>query len=183
MSGPWFRMVLHNDTDHAVARQGPSKPAESPKPCAVPPTHFHPFRDQRECDLITQAVEYLNHSGFYWGPLEVDEAHTRLAKLPLGTFLIRDSMQANVFFTLSYRAPEGPTSVRLLLKDGGFSLAGSKHTLAFLACLDTILHPQKRVWVCHIGRSAAEPARTGEKSCGAELRERWYSTSACEQET
>ncbi len=125
-------MVLHNDTDHAVARQGPSKPAESPKPCAVPPTHFHPFRDQRECDLITQAVEYLNHSGFYWGPLEVDEAHTRLAKLPLGTFLIRDSMQANVFFTLSYRAPEGPTSVRLLLKDGRFSLAGSKHTFSCL---------------------------------------------------
>ncbi len=132
MSGPWFRMVQHNDSDHAVARQGPSKPAESPKPCAVPPTHFHPFRDQRECDLITQAVDYLKHSGFYWGPLEVDDAHTRLAKLPLGMFLIRDSMQANVFFTLSYQAPEGPTSVRVLLKDGGFSLAGSKHTFSCL---------------------------------------------------
>ncbi|XP_043098240.1 suppressor of cytokine signaling 1b [Puntigrus tetrazona] len=125
-------MVQHNDTDHAVAPQSPSKLAESPKPCAVLPTHFHPFRDQRECDLITQAVDYLKHSGFYWGPLEVDEAHFRLARLPLGTFLIRDSMQANVFFTLSYRAPEGPTSVRVLLKDGGFSLAGSKNTFSCL---------------------------------------------------
>ncbi|XP_048053734.1 suppressor of cytokine signaling 1b [Megalobrama amblycephala] len=133
MSGPRFRMVQHNDSDHTVAPQGPApKPAEPPKPCSEPPTHFHPFRDQQECDLITQAVNYLNHSGFYWGPMEADEAHARLAELPLGTFLIRDSMQANVFFTLSYRAPEGPTSVRVLLKGGGFSLAGSKHTFACL---------------------------------------------------
>ncbi|XP_059407501.1 suppressor of cytokine signaling 1-like [Carassius carassius] len=125
-------MVQHNDTDHTVARQGPSKPGECPKPSSVSSTHFHPFRDQKECELITQTVDYLTHSGFYWGPLDVDEAHTRLARLPLGTFLIRDSMQANVFFTLSYRASEGPTSVRVLIKDGSFSLAGSKHTFSCL---------------------------------------------------
>ncbi|NP_001239559.1 suppressor of cytokine signaling 1b [Danio rerio] len=127
MSGLQFRMVHHNDNGHTNA---PPKSAEPPKPCSVPPTHFHPFRDQQECNLIKQAVVYLTHSGFYWGPLDVDEAHARLANLPLGTFLIRDSMQANVFFTLSYRAPEGPTSVRVLLKNESFSLAGSKHTFS-----------------------------------------------------
>ncbi|XP_051982538.1 suppressor of cytokine signaling 1b isoform X2 [Xyrauchen texanus] len=135
MIGPQSRMVQHNDTDLPVVPQGPSKPAEPSTPCSVPPTHFRPFRHQQDCNLITQAVHHLSHSGFYWGPLDVDEAHAQLAKLPLGTFLIRDSMQVNVFFTLSYRAPEGPTSVRVLLKDGGFNLAGSKHSFPCLFAL------------------------------------------------
>ncbi|TRY64494.1 hypothetical protein DNTS_017162 [Danionella cerebrum] len=131
-------MVPHNDSNHtssgsptAPLRQL-SKPAEPPTSVPTPPTHFLPFRHQQECEQIKQVVGFLSHSGFYWGPMEVEEAHTRLAKHPLGTFLIRDSMQANVFFTLSYRAPEGPTSVRVLLKNGFFSLAGSKHTFSCL---------------------------------------------------
>lgn len=132
MSGSQSRMVQHNDTDLTAEPQGPPKTVELPVPYPIGPTHFRPFRHQRDCDLITQTMHYLSQSGFYWGPYEVDEAHTQLAKLPLGTFLLRDSMQTNVFFTLSYQAPEGPTSVRVLLKDGEFSLAGSKHTFSCL---------------------------------------------------
>lgn len=133
MSGSQSRMVQHNDADLTAEPQGPSKAAELPGP--VVPTHFRPFRHQQDCDLITETMRYLTQSGFYWGPLEVDEAHAQLARLGLGTFLLRDSMQTNVFFTLSYQAPEGPTSVRVLLKDGEFSLAGSKHTFPCLFAL------------------------------------------------
>ncbi|XP_056590620.1 suppressor of cytokine signaling 1b isoform X1 [Triplophysa dalaica] len=135
MSGSQSRMVQHNDTDLTAEPHGPSKAAELPAPGPVVPTHFRAFRHQQDCDLITETMHYLTQSGFYWGPLEVDEAHAQLAKLPLGTFLLRDSMQTNVFFTLSYQAPEGPTSVRVLLKDGAFSLAGSKHTFLCLFAL------------------------------------------------
>lgn len=93
-----------------------------------PQTHFRPFRDVDECTLVANATLFLGNSGFYWGPLDVDEAHARLASLPVGTFLIRDSMQTDVFFTLSYQSASGPTSVRVLLKGSSFALDGSKHT-------------------------------------------------------
>ncbi|XP_072513121.1 suppressor of cytokine signaling 1b [Salminus brasiliensis] len=128
-------MVQHNDPDHAAAPQGPPKPTEVPPAPSDPPTHFHPFRHQRDRSLITQAADYLARSGFYWGPLDVDEAHARLAGLPVGTFLIRDSTQTDIFFTLSYRAEDGPTSVRVLLRDGAFSLDGSKHAFPCLFAL------------------------------------------------
>ncbi|XP_051993989.1 suppressor of cytokine signaling 1-like [Xyrauchen texanus] len=156
MIGPQSRMVQHNDTDLTVVPQGPSKPAELPTLCPIPPTHFRSFRHQQDCNLITKAVHYLSHSGFYFGPMDVDEAHTQLAKLPLGTFLIRDSMQANVFFTLSYQAPEGPTSVRVLLKDGVFSLAGSKHNFPCLFVLLQyyIASPKKSLSMPYRGEAA-----------------------------
>uniref|UniRef100_A0A8B9HYC9 Suppressor of cytokine signaling 1b n=1 Tax=Astyanax mexicanus TaxID=7994 RepID=A0A8B9HYC9_ASTMX len=112
----------------SAAPQGPPQPTEVPPASSAPQTHFHPFRHQRDRNLITQAADYLARSGFYWGPLDVDEAHARLASLPVGTFLIRDSTQTDIFFTLSYRAEDGPTSVRVLLKNGTFSLDGSKHS-------------------------------------------------------
>ncbi|KAF4074874.1 hypothetical protein AMELA_G00228410 [Ameiurus melas] len=90
------------------------------------------FPGREERSLVASATRFLGHSGFYWGPLDVDEAHARLAPLPVGTFLIRDSMQTDVFFTLSYRSVDGPTSVRILLKGCGFVLDGSKHVFPCL---------------------------------------------------
>lgn len=68
----------------------------------------------------------LEESGFYWGPMTVEEAHHKLKNEPVGTFLIRDSQQKDVFFALSYRAPSGPISVRIHFQSSGFSLMGSK---------------------------------------------------------
>lgn len=78
----------------------------------------------------------LERSGFYWGPLTVEEAHSRLRNVAVGTFLIRDSRQKDVFFTLSYRAAKEPVSVRIIYKRQGFSLAGSERVFA---CLFTLL--------------------------------------------
>lgn len=68
----------------------------------------------------------LEESGFYWGPMTVEEAHSKLKSEPLGTYLIRDSQQKDVFFTLSYRASSGPASIRITFQNSRFSLAGSK---------------------------------------------------------
>lgn len=120
-----------------------------------PQTHFRPFRDVEERSLVASVTHFLMNSGFYWGPLDVDEAHARLACLPVGTFLIRDSMQTDVFFTLSYRSQEGPTSVRVLLKGNGFSLDGSKHTFP---CLFELL----RFYMTPPKRSLKQPYRGSE---------------------
>ncbi|KAG5832136.1 hypothetical protein ANANG_G00287910 [Anguilla anguilla] len=47
---------------------------------------------------------------------------------PLGTFLVRDSRQKDVFFTLSYRSSSGPVSIRIIFQGSRFSLTGSKET-------------------------------------------------------
>lgn len=74
----------------------------------------------------------LENSGFYWGPMTVEEAHHKLKKEPVGTFLIRDSRQVHVFYTLSYKASNGPVSIRINFRNSKFSLTGSKE------CFDCI---------------------------------------------
>lgn len=151
-------MVHHNEPpDPSTSLQDTVSVSVSTRvPAALthpaPQTHFRSFRDVAERCLVATAIRFLGNSGFYWGPLDVDKAHAWLASLPIGTFLIRDSMQTDVFFTLSYRSSEGPTSVRVLLKGSGFSLDGSKHTFP---CLFELL----RFYMTSPKRSLKQPYR------------------------
>ncbi|XP_028314998.1 suppressor of cytokine signaling 1-like isoform X2 [Gouania willdenowi] len=88
-----------------------------------------------EYKLVRQTYLQLRHSGYYWGPMTMEEAHLTLTPTPLGTFLIRDSGQPDVFFTLSYQSNDGPTSVRVLLNNLLFSLYGSNRTFDSLFTL------------------------------------------------
>ncbi|XP_034044739.1 suppressor of cytokine signaling 1-like [Thalassophryne amazonica] len=99
------------------------------------PTHLRPFSSQEEYKLVKSTHKQLLHSGYYWGPMPAEEAHGILKKMPLGTFLIRDSGQPDVFFTLSYQSDEGPTSVRVLVNNLLFSLHGSHKTFTSLFAL------------------------------------------------
>ncbi|XP_029001315.1 suppressor of cytokine signaling 1-like [Betta splendens] len=101
------------------------------------PTHLRPFSSQEEYKLVKTTYNQLLHSGFYWGPMTMEEAHEALAPTPLGTFLIRDSGQSDVFFTLSYQSDDGPTSVRVQLNNLLFGLHGSHRTFASLFALLT----------------------------------------------
>ncbi|XP_061587015.1 suppressor of cytokine signaling 1-like [Cololabis saira] len=102
------------------------------------PTHFRPFNSQEEYKLVKHTHRQLQHSGYYWGPMSMEKAHEILAHAPQGTFLIRDSGQPDVFFTLSYQSEHGPTSVRVQLNNLLFNLFGSHKTFpsffALLAC-------------------------------------------------
>ncbi|CAL8331910.1 unnamed protein product [Merluccius merluccius] len=99
------------------------------------PTHFQPFRSQGEYHLIKETYMYLQQSGFYWGPVSMEDAHHMLRVTAPGTFLIRDSYQCNVFFTLSYQGDDQPKSIRLLLTNQLFSLDGSHKTFDSLFAL------------------------------------------------
>ncbi|TDH16522.1 hypothetical protein EPR50_G00020110 [Perca flavescens] len=101
------------------------------------PTHLRPFSSAAEYKLVKQTYQRLQHSGYYWGSMTMEEAHEILSRAPLGTFLIRDSGQPDVFFTLSYQSDEGPTSVRVQLNNLLFSLYGSHRTFASLFALLT----------------------------------------------
>ncbi|XP_041840194.1 suppressor of cytokine signaling 1-like [Melanotaenia boesemani] len=99
------------------------------------PTHLHPFSSEAEYNLVKRTYQQLLHSGYYWGPMTMEEAHKILTHLPQGTFLIRDSGQPDVFFTLSYQSVDGPTSVRVQLNNLLFNLYGSHRTFASLFAL------------------------------------------------
>ncbi|XP_029951015.1 suppressor of cytokine signaling 1-like [Salarias fasciatus] len=100
------------------------------------PSHIRPFSSAEEYRLVKRTYQQLQHGGYYWGPMTMEDAHAALSGAPLGTFLIRDSGQSDVFFTLSYQSDDGPTSVRVQLKDLRFNLWGSQKTFAsFFALL------------------------------------------------
>ncbi|KAA8594592.1 suppressor of cytokine signaling 1 [Etheostoma spectabile] len=101
------------------------------------PTHLRPFSSAAEYKLVKQTYQRLQHSGYYWGSMTMEEAHQILSQAPLGTFLIRDSGQPDVFFTLSYQSDDGPTSVRVQLNNLLFSLYGSHRTFESLFALLT----------------------------------------------
>lgn len=99
------------------------------------PTHLRPFSSAAEYRLVKYTYLQLQHSGYYWGSMTMEEAHEILTQAPLGTFLIRDSGQPDVFFTLSYQSDDGPTSVRVQLNNLLFSLYGSQRTFVSLFAL------------------------------------------------
>lgn len=81
-------------------------------------------------------MKFIIDRFWYWFLSSVvPQAHSRLKDVATGTFLIRDSRQKDVFFTLSYRADGGPVSVRIIYKGQRFSLAGSEHSFPCLFLL------------------------------------------------
>lgn len=122
-------MVAHSAVDDT---SGTSADRRAPQSHPENRTHFRSFRSESDFKTIVGTMTMLEESGFYWGPVTVDEAHHKLKKEPVGTFLIRDSQQKDVFFTLSYRAPSGPVSVRILFQNSRFNLMGSKESFKTL---------------------------------------------------
>ncbi|XP_063332012.1 suppressor of cytokine signaling 1-like [Pelmatolapia mariae] len=101
------------------------------------PTHLRPFTSEAEYKLVKSTYQQLLQSDYYWGSLTMEEAHGKLKNAPAGTFLIRDSGQPDVFFTLSYQSDDGPTSVRIQLNKLHFNLFGSQRTFPSLFALLT----------------------------------------------
>lgn len=122
------RMVAHGAVEDT---SGTSADRRAPVSHPENRTHFRLFRSEGDFKTIVETTSMLEESGFYWGPMTVEEAHHKLKKEPVGTFLIRDSQQKDVFFTLSYRAPSGPVSVRIQFQNSRFSL-GSKESFETL---------------------------------------------------
>ncbi|XP_056307046.1 suppressor of cytokine signaling 1a [Danio aesculapii] len=133
-------------------------------------THFKPFNYARDFKIISNTTSMLEESGFYWGPMTVEEAHLKLKKESVGTFLIRDSRQSDVFFTLSYKAQNGPVSIRINFKNSKFSLTGSKESFDSLFKLleHYISSPKKGL----IRPCRKEPVQSLQQLCRRQIMER-----------
>lgn len=133
-------LARHGQAVSSQSTEQPQHRVQAPDPrlrsASVPyRTHFPTFSSQVDCDIITDTASKLEQSSFYWGPLGVEDAHRMLRKAPLGSFLIRDSRQKDVFFTLSYHDKSGPVSVRISYTRQKFSLAGNERSFPTLFAL------------------------------------------------
>ncbi|MEQ2252048.1 hypothetical protein ILYODFUR_017600, partial [Ilyodon furcidens] len=127
--------AIRTQSEQLQRQAGPNPSLKSGSARSVYLTHFPTFSSKEDCSIITDTATKLERSGFYWGPLGVEEAHRMLRNAPLGSFLVRDSRQKDVFFTLSYHDKKGPVSVRIDYKRQRFSLAGNERSFPTLFAL------------------------------------------------
>ncbi|XP_026317538.1 suppressor of cytokine signaling 2-like isoform X2 [Hyposmocoma kahamanoa] len=71
---------------------------------------------------LSETLQVLRLSGWYYGNLELQAAQTLLKDASVGAFIIRDSGDRKFIFSLSVQTERGPTSVRLHFEDGYFRL-------------------------------------------------------------
>ncbi|KAM4901178.1 suppressor of cytokine signaling 1-like [Sylvia borin] len=109
---------LHNT--HTTVSHVQRQHLPSPAPPGLP-DRFRMFRSC-EWEVLERSLNILQASDFYWGPLSVGEAHAKLQREPVGTYLVRDSSQGNCLFSLSVRMPTGPVSLRISFQEGYFRL-------------------------------------------------------------
>ncbi|XP_040889533.1 cytokine-inducible SH2-containing protein-like [Toxotes jaculatrix] len=119
---------------HQEERAGSCCPHPSPPP-------WDPAEDLH---CITTTFQYLQTSGWYWGPISASEAQAALLTKSEGTFLVRDSSHPQYILALSVKTRYGPTSVRIEYSRGFFWLdsisPGLPHLQSFPDVLSLIQH-------------------------------------------
>jgi len=79
--------------------------------------------------VLKKTFQRVEQCPWYWGNISGPEAHHKLRKKPIGTFLLRDSSDARYIFSLSFVTKRGPTSIRILYKHSRFFLDSEKEEM------------------------------------------------------
>ncbi|VDD79147.1 unnamed protein product [Mesocestoides corti] len=77
--------------------------------------------DQRR--IFLQNINQLKRTGWYWGPLTIEEAELLLKDRPNGSFLVRDSGHELYILSVSFRAENRTYHTRIEHTGGKFSFA------------------------------------------------------------
>uniref|UniRef100_A0A0R3TMI6 Suppressor of cytokine signaling 7 n=1 Tax=Rodentolepis nana TaxID=102285 RepID=A0A0R3TMI6_RODNA len=100
---------------------------ESPQEQVITPKD-DPQEDQR--GVFLQNIAQLKRTGWYWGPLTIEEAELLLQDRPNGSFLVRDSGHELYILSLSFRAEDRTYHTRIEHTGGkfGFAIQGGADT-------------------------------------------------------
>ncbi|XP_071781999.1 cytokine-inducible SH2-containing protein-like [Centroberyx gerrardi] len=98
-----------------------------------------PWDPTEDLCCITTTFQYLQASGWYWGPISASKARDALLKKSEGTFLVRDSSHPQYMLTLSVKTRCGPTNVRIEYSRGCFWLDSSSPGLPHLQSFPDVL--------------------------------------------
>ncbi|XP_054607849.2 suppressor of cytokine signaling 7 isoform X2 [Nothobranchius furzeri] len=99
-----------------------SLPADSPPPVRqAPPSVLCALR-RSEASSFTASLRELEKCGWYWGPMNWEDAEMKLKGKPDGSFLVRDSSDPRYILSLSFRSQGVTHHTRMEHYRGTFSL-------------------------------------------------------------
>ncbi|XP_073681901.1 suppressor of cytokine signaling 7 isoform X2 [Garra rufa] len=105
----------------ALPHSTPS-PMETPAPARVaPPPIMCPLRGA-DSSSFTASLRELERCGWYWGPMNWEDAEMKLRGKPDGSFLVRDSSDPRYILSLSFRSQGVTHHTRMEHYRGTFSL-------------------------------------------------------------
>ncbi|MCJ8737920.1 hypothetical protein PDJAM_G00029610 [Pangasius djambal] len=114
-------LSLNDAFFRALPHSAPS-PIETPPPVRVaPPSNVCPLRGV-DSSSFTASLRELERCGWYWGPMNWEDAELKLKGKPDGSFLVRDSSDPRYILSLSFRSQGVTHHTRMEHYRGTFSL-------------------------------------------------------------
>ncbi|KAK1805777.1 hypothetical protein P4O66_012774 [Electrophorus voltai] len=114
-------LSLNDAFFRALPHSSPS-PMEIPPPSRVtPPSNLCPLRGV-DSSSFTASLRELQRCGWYWGPMNWEDAELKLKGKPDGSFLVRDSSDPRYILSLSFRSQGVTHHTRMEHYRGTFSL-------------------------------------------------------------
>ncbi|XP_072516133.1 suppressor of cytokine signaling 7 isoform X2 [Salminus brasiliensis] len=104
----------------ALPHSAPS-PMETPPSRVAPPPNLCPLRGV-DSSSFTASLRELERCGWYWGPMNWEDAELKLKGKPDGSFLVRDSSDPRYILSLSFRSQGVTHHTRMEHYRGTFSL-------------------------------------------------------------
>ncbi|XP_029950626.1 suppressor of cytokine signaling 7 [Salarias fasciatus] len=108
-----FLRALPHASPLQVDAQAPSRQAPPPVLCAL---------RRSEASNFTASLRELEKCGWYWGPMNWEDAEMKLKGKPDGSFLVRDSSDPRYILSLSFRSQGVTHHTRMEHYRGTFSL-------------------------------------------------------------
>ncbi|KAI5626623.1 suppressor of cytokine signaling 7 isoform X1, partial [Silurus asotus] len=111
-----------NDAFFRALPHSALSPIETPPPMRVaPPSNVCPLRGV-DSSSFTASLRELERCGWYWGPMNWEDAELKLKGKPDGSFLVRDSSDPRYILSLSFRSQGVTHHTRMEHYRGTFSL-------------------------------------------------------------
>ncbi|XP_061771689.1 suppressor of cytokine signaling 7 isoform X2 [Nerophis ophidion] len=105
----------------ALPHSHPSQADAPPAARQAPPTMLCALR-RSEASNFTASLRELEKCGWYWGPMNWEDAEMKLKGKPDGSFLVRDSSDPRYILSLSFRSQGVTHHTRMEHYRGTFSL-------------------------------------------------------------
>ncbi|XP_052383698.1 suppressor of cytokine signaling 7-like isoform X2 [Oncorhynchus keta] len=109
----FLRALPHSTSSQLLSAPPPSRLAPPPRLC--------PLR-RAEASNFTASLRELEKCGWYWGPMNWEDAEMKLKGKPDGAFLVRDSSDPRYILSLSFRSQGVTHHTRMEHYRGTFSL-------------------------------------------------------------
>ncbi|XP_071765105.1 suppressor of cytokine signaling 7 [Centroberyx gerrardi] len=111
-----------NDAFLRALPHSTSSPADAPPPARLAPPPTLCALRRSEASNFTASLRELEKCGWYWGPMNWEDAEMKLKGKPDGSFLVRDSSDPRYILSLSFRSQGVTHHTRMEHYRGTFSL-------------------------------------------------------------